>query len=313
MAHSLDRAMFASYHGNLFQLVASNGTTTLDVGQNSVTRAADMTTWSSICNVVSTTAAVITTDCKVKFEYDQSGNGNTYVPSIYASANCNVSALTCAAIFRIDVPTGLPIIYGGDTTNADWSAQYTMAAQATAVGVNGGTTPISVWLSGRVPPSDAVPCCGWYGVSHSTSQGNIAGTDFLIWTGYTNKYPPDTAPCASSHCVGADVEAFISPTDAYAATDGDNANWIVTWDGAVAGGGTNTFCNYYNGTQLGCHLATTANQNSGIYPREFGGGDLTQPAKGVFRSGFVSNNVITSSQAAALKANEAAFYGIAFN
>jgi hypothetical protein len=301
-----------NYHGPLEQLVASNGTTTLDIGQNPATRAADMTTWSSICNVVSTTAKIITTDCKIKKIYDQF-NGNDIVPSIYFSGGCNAGGLTCAAIFRIDVATGLPIIQGGDQTNPDWYAEYTLAGDTTATGVNGGTNPTSVWLSGQVPPSDAVPCCGSYGISHSVFQPDTNGTDFLIWTGYTNKYPPDTAPCGPSHCVGADVETFISPTDAYSAADGDNANWIVTWTGAVAGGGTNTFCNYYNGTQLGCHLATTPNQNTPTSIHVFGGGDLTQPAKAVFRGGFIANGVVSSADAAAIKANEAAFYGIVYN
>jgi hypothetical protein len=304
-AHSVTRAMKASYNGPLFQL--NNGTTTLDIGQDPVTRKTDMTTWSAFCSGVAS-------NCKISKIYGQI-NGNDLIPSVYFSGGCNAGGLTCAATFVVDGATGLPIIKAGYQTDAAWKAEYTLAGDNGpnfAVGINGGTNPTSVWVSGEVPPSDAVPCCGVYGISHGVLDPNTAGTDFLLFTGYTNNYPPDTASCTSGHCLGADVEAFISPTSSYTATNGDNANYLVTWSG-TAGAGTNTFCNYYNGSQLGCALATTAGQNTPTHIHFGGGGDLTQPAKVIFRSGFIANGVVSSTDAATIKSNEASFYGITFN
>jgi hypothetical protein len=304
--------MTVNYSGPLFQL--NNGTTTLDIGQTT-SHKADMTTWSAFCSGVAS-------NCKISKIYAQiQGSANDLTPSTYFNAGCSAGGLTCAAVFQIETATGLPVIEAGFST-ADFtkggccytrlpgSGSYLISGDVPATGINGGTTATSVWLSSTV--LDHATCCGVFGISHASTAPDTPGTDFLLFTDIANNYPPDTASCTAGHCVGVDVEAFISPTNSYTATVGDNANYLVTWDG-TSGAGTNTFCNYYNGTQLGCAPATTSGQNTPTSVHLGAGGDDSDPAPVMFRSGFIANSVVSSTVAAALKANEAAFYGIPYN
>ncbi|HSY39456.1 MAG TPA: arabinofuranosidase catalytic domain-containing protein [Polyangia bacterium] len=66
-AHSLTRALFAAYNGNLFQVRRASDSKTQDIGVASMGGQVDLTTLNSFCTG---------TTCSVSKLYDQAGNGN---------------------------------------------------------------------------------------------------------------------------------------------------------------------------------------------------------------------------------------------
>lgn len=290
-AYSVTRAMANSYHGPLLQL--SNGTSTLDIGQDA-NRAADMTTWSAFCGGVAS-------NCKISKIYAQiQGSANDLIPSSYLAqdgTNCTAGGLTCAAPFAIDSDTGLPIV---SITSAPYTYVLASETGTGATGITGGTNAASVWVSGKVR-KEAL-CCGVFGFSHSYNAGDTVGTDFILFPDYTNNYNPNTAQCVTDSCLGIDLEGANSPTVSYGAAVGDNANWLVAWTGS----GTNLFSGYYNGLQLYNATGDTG-VNVPTHVRLGGGGDLSH-ANIIFRSGLIANAAASQSDATAIQANESSFY-----
>jgi hypothetical protein len=75
-AHSMTRALFAAYNGNLFQARRASDGKTQDIGVTSMGGQADLTTLNTFCTG---------TTCSVSKLYDQAGNGNDLSQAAAAS------------------------------------------------------------------------------------------------------------------------------------------------------------------------------------------------------------------------------------
>jgi non-reducing end alpha-L-arabinofuranosidase len=75
-AHSMTRALFAAYDGNLFQVRRASDSKTQDIGVASTGGQVDLTTLNTFCNA---------TTCSVSKLYDQAGNGNDLSQTAAAS------------------------------------------------------------------------------------------------------------------------------------------------------------------------------------------------------------------------------------
>ena len=165
-AFSVTRAMTSSYTGPLFQLQRISSGAALDIDQNPSTQAADMTTWSAFCSGVAS-------NCAYKKIYAQIQIGaNDLVPSTFVTnwTDCSAGGITCAAPFAIEAATGLPI------TNLVAPYGYTIAADASAVGITAGTNPNSIMLNGKAGPAGTSTVGGTFGLSHQWDTGNVSNT-----------------------------------------------------------------------------------------------------------------------------------------
>ena len=298
-AYSVARSMRASYAGPLFQLGRISDNATLDVGQTSA-HAADMTTWSAFCGGAQSS-------CVVSKIYAQvhTGGVNDLVPSVFRAPgggpNCSAGGFTCAARFTIDASTSLPIL----TTVAP--EEYTLSNDDLAVGVNGGSGPISVVYNGK-PIATTTYCCGVFGLTHHYNAVDKFGTDFMVALGYGFDDPPNgsgvniNCGTASTYCAGAEEESENDLAD-YGSSPLENVILLTEFDPS-----TNAVSSYLNGKQLFSHSPPTADVNAGTAIHLGGGGDLSQPDPVLMREGLITNTAATSSDAAALKVNVAAFY-----
>jgi len=101
-AHSLTRALFAAYNGNLFQVRRASDSKTQDIGVASVGGQVDLTTLNTFCTG---------TTCSVSKLYDQAGNGN----DLSQAAAANQPAVQFWT--TLDGTTKLPMAV---STNRQW-------------------------------------------------------------------------------------------------------------------------------------------------------------------------------------------------
>jgi non-reducing end alpha-L-arabinofuranosidase len=100
-AHSMTRALYAAYDGNLFQVRRASDGKTQDIGVATAGGYVDMTTLTTFC---------ATTTCSVSMLYDQSGNANN-LPQATAANQPTV------AFWMTSTNTQVPMAV---TTNAQW-------------------------------------------------------------------------------------------------------------------------------------------------------------------------------------------------
>jgi hypothetical protein len=296
-AYGLARAMTSKYTGPLFQLgLAKDKTKTLDVGQTSDHKA-DMTTWSAFCGGTQS-------NCVVSKIYAQIHSGpNDLVPGVFKTPwnpDCSAGGFTCAAKFTIESATSLPIL------TTDSPAEYTLAGDAYATGVNGGSKAMGIMYNGK-PIANQVYCCGVIGLTHKYNASDITGTDFMLALAYGWK---DSGGCCiatncgknNTYCVGAEEEENNDLYD-YGTSPLDNAMVVTQFDP-----GPNAVITYLNGAKVLTHSPPKAKLNAGTAIHLGGGGDLSQPAPVRMREALFTNDVMSDSEVAAMKSNITAFF-----
>jgi hypothetical protein len=287
-AHSITRAMTASYHGPLFQLSKSGGST-LDIGQ--VNGKADMSTWSAFCGGVQS-------NCWYTKVYAQIHTTSNDLSNYFGVSNSGTK-------FQIEAATGLPIAISPPTTPFNISAGSTQT-DANATGINSGGAALSVYYVGRF---DALgnQCCGVYGMYHLSTAPLTPGTDFGIQPEYGLA---GFARCSTTtvYCLQIDEEnnddggdVGSSPIDLIG---------IVTLNPS----GSQTVAGYANNHAIFSHNPPSITLNPGLAIHLFVGGDLTQSGNSaIFREGAITNSTLTPTQVSTLTANAAAFYqGVSF-
>ena len=297
-AYGVARAMAASYSGPLFQLgLVKDKTKTLDIGQTSEHKA-DMTTWSAFCGGTQS-------NCVVSKIYAQIHKGsNDLLPAVWNAPwgpNCSAGGYTCAAKFTIESATGLPII----TTVAP--QEYALSGDNNSTGVNGGSKAMGIMYNGK--PVKSNYCCGVIGLTHKYNATDAAGTDFMLALAYGWK---DDGGCciavncgkSNSYCVGAEEEENNDLYD-YGTSPVENALVVTQFDPS-----SNTVITYLNGTKVLSHSPPKAKLNAGTAIHLGGGGDLSQPDPVLMREALFTNNVMSASEVAAMKANVVALYSM---
>jgi Alpha-L-arabinofuranosidase B, catalytic len=295
-AWSVTRAETISYSGPLFQLY--NGSTTLDIGQTSA-HVADMTTWSAFCGGVASNCVYS------KIYANIQGHSNDLVPATFNTffgPNCSTGGVyQCAAPFAIEGATGLPIL------NTVAPEEYTIAADASAVGLNSGAIGMTVVYNGK-PIATQEYCCGNFGRAHKYNAGDTNGTDFMISTAY-GQAGVDRAECdtSTSYCIAADEEYAGGPSGDYSPTLIANFLAIVAYDPNSQD--VTAWVNSHLVWTKAAGIAVTAGSSIHLG----GGGDLSQPSPVVMREGLITNATMTSGDQAATFANTTAFYnGLSF-
>ena len=171
-AFGLARAMTLKYTGPLFQLgLAKDKTKLLDIGQTSDHKA-DMTTWSAFCGGS-------TTNCVVSKIYAQIHKGpNDLVPGVFKTPwnpDCSAGGFTCAGKFTIEAATGLPMV------TTDSPQEYSLAGDAFATGINGGSKAMGIMYHGKPIPNQ-VYCCGVIGLTHKYNAEDVSvRTSWWLW------------------------------------------------------------------------------------------------------------------------------------
>jgi hypothetical protein len=214
--------------------------------------------------------------------------------------NCSAGGYTCAAKFTLETATNLPIL----TTVSP--QEYAISGDAFAMGVNGGKKAIGLMYNGK-PVEKTVYCCGVFGITHKYNAEDTFGTDFMIALAYGWK---DSGGCCiavncganNKYCVGAEEEENNDLFD-YGSNPIDNALIITQFDPAK-----NAVDTYLNGSHVLSHSPPKASINAGTAIHVGGGGDLSQPDPVLMREAFVTNTLMTSVEATALKTNAIAFY-----
>lgn len=285
-AHSLTRAMTASYHGPLFQISKSGGST-LDIGQTA-TGNADMATWSAFCSAV---------------------QSNCWITKVYAQIHTTTNDLASylgvtdsGAKFQIEAATGLPIAIVPPTVPFNIPGN---GSDVYATGINGFGTAVSVYYVGRFAATDN-QCCGVYGIYHRKNDATTPGTDFAVMPAYGIG---GFAHCPTStvYCLQIDEEqnsdagtVSSSPVDLIG---------IITFDPA----GSTTVKGYANNNMVFNNTPPVLTINPGTAIHLFVGGDNTQSGTAIFREGAITNTIVTSQQATTLANNARAFYpGVSF-
>jgi hypothetical protein len=283
-AHSITRAMTASYHGPLFQITKSGGAT-LDIGQ--VNGVADMSTWSAFCGGV---------------------QSNCWYFKVYAQIHTTSNDLTSSkglaqssAPFQIEAATGLPIAVAQATTPFNI---FVAGADTNATGINGGGAAVSVYVVGKFTVTTA-QCCGVYGIYHLGTAPDTPGTDFGIMPTYDNS---GFSHCtALTYCLQIDEEQNDDGGDV--GSSAINLIGVVTFDPT----GSTTAAGYTNNHASFSHSPPSIALNPGIAIHMFVGGDLTQNGNQTFREGMITNSTLTPTQVATLTTNAKLFYsGISF-
>ncbi len=299
-AYGMARAMTASYKGPLFQLgLAKDKNKTLDIGQTDA-RTADLSTWSSFCGGTQS-------NCVVSRIYAQIHSGsNDLQPAVWKAPwgpDCSAGGYTCAAKFTIESATGLPIL----TTDAPQEyAIRTGNTENFATGINGGSKAMGLMYNGKPVPNQ-VYCCGVFGLTHKYDAPDTHGTDFMVALAYGWR---DSGGCciavncgaSNKYCVGAEEEENNDLYD-YGTSPVENALVVTQFDPTK-----NAVISFLNGTQVLSHSPPKANLNAGTAIHVGGGGDLSQPDPVRMREALVTNNVMTTSEVAALKSNVTAFF-----
>jgi hypothetical protein len=294
-AFSVARAMTTTYSGPLFQLY--NGSSTLDVGQTG-SHAANMTTWSAFCSGVAS-------NCVYSKIYAQiHTTSNDLIPSVFSAPfgpNCSTGgAYLCAAPFAIEAATGLPII---STTAPE---EYTIAGDASATGITGGTGSTSVIYNGQAVTNEF--CCGMFGIAHKYNAGDVTGTDFLVVLAYGLTGNGNWANCttATTYCIGLDEEGAGEGRDY-------GTSQINTILSIVFNSGTNTVTGTLNGQLLINNSPPDTTINPGTSIHFGGGGDLGQPDPATMREGLITNSALSSAQQTSVLNNMTAFFsGVSF-
>ena len=296
-AYGLARAMTSKYTGPLFQLgLAKDKTKTLDVGQTSDHKA-DMTTWSDFCSGTQS-------NCVVSKVYAEIHSGpNDLVPGVFKTPwnpDCSAGGFTCAAKFTVESATGLPIL------TTDMPAEYTLAGDNLATGINGGTKALGIMYNGK-PVANQIYCCGVIGLTHKYNATDVAGTDFMLALAYGWK---DSGGCCiatncgknNMYCVGAEEEENNDLYD-YGTSPVDNAFVVTQFDPTP-----NAVITYLNGTKVLTHSPPKAKINAGTALHLGGGGDLSQPAPVRMREALFTNNAMSDGDVAAMKTNITTFF-----
>ena len=296
-AYGLARAMTSKYTGPLFQLgLAKDKTKTLDVGQTSDHKA-DMSTWSDFCGGTQS-------NCVVSKIYAEIHSGpNDLVPGVFKTPwnpDCSAGGFTCAAKFTIEAATGLPIL------TTDMPAEYTLAGDNLATGINGGTKALGIMYNGK-PVANQVYCCGVIGLTHKYNATDVAGTDFMLALAYGWK---DSGGCCiatncgknNMYCVGAEEEENNDLYD-YGTSPVDNAFVVTQFDPTP-----NAVITYLNGNKVLTHSPPKAKINAGTALHLGGGGDLSQPAPVRMRESLFTNNAMSDADVNAMKSNITAFF-----
>lgn len=294
-AYSVTRAMKLSYTGPLFQLY--NGSTTLDIGQ--VNHQVDLSTWSAFCSGVQS-------NCKFAKIYAQiHTTANDLIASTLHGGNspdCTGGGLyKCASPFQLASDNSLPII---QTTAAN-NAQYTIASDAPATGVTGGSNPIGVVAVGYPELSGArTYCCGFFGISHAYNAATTEGTDFLAMLAFGNG---TFTACGPNYCAGLDEEQ-VTQLGNYSTT-----LWANTALFTTQGPGGTTISVWLNSHQLfNAATPTAGTMNPGTSVHLGGGGDLSQ-MNAILREGIITNTTFSAQDQSALLSNITQFYsGLTF-
>ena len=306
--YSLNSAVTSSYSGPLFQVVVGDQNTNIatatthDAVQTSDHKL-DLTNLTAVCGSP-------LSNCIVSKIYAQlHGSANDLPTAGFRCSNSN-----CAAQLNLDgtgtvaqIAVGIPQsrLSGGGVS------QYTIASDALATGITGGAGPISVMINMHMD-STPDPCCGFFGISHLWSDADITGTDFILAIEYDSRYGP---PCglgnATDYCTTIDKEgAALSPTEfAVFTTVPKDLVYFATTDGTPVWNSAT----WINGTQYIPGTVPTG-LNVPAHVHLGGGGDLTWPAPATFREGIFWNTALSTSDEAAIFANEQARYpALSFN
>ena len=261
-AFGMARAMTLKYTGPLFQIgLAKDKTKLLDIGQTSDHKA-DMTTWSAFCGGS-------TTNCVVSKIYAQIHKGpNDLVPGVFKTPwnpDCSAGGFTCAGKFTIEAATGLPMV------TTDSPQEYSLAGDAFATGINGGSKAMGIMYHGKPIPNQ-VYCCGVIGLTHKYNAEDIFGTDFMVALAYGWK---DSGGCciavncgaSNKYCVGAEEEENNDLYD-YGTAPLENAVVVTQFDPMP-----NAVITYLNGKQVLMKSPPKAKINAGTAIHLGGGGD----------------------------------------
>lgn len=296
-AYGIARALTSKYTGPLFQLgLAKDKTKTLDIGQTADHKA-DMTTWSAFCGGSQS-------NCVVSKIYAEIHSGpNDLVPGVFKTPwnpDCSAGGFACAAKFTIEAATSLPIL------TTDSPAEYTLANDGLATGINGGMKAMGIMYNGK-PIANQQYCCGVIGLTHKYNAADVTGTDFMLALAYGWR---DSGGCciatncgkSNTYCVGAEEEENNDLYD-YGTAPLDNAFVVTEFDPTP-----NAVITYLNGAKVLTHSPPKAKLNAGTAIHLGGGGDLSQPAPVRMREAFFTNNVMTDAEVTAMKANITAFF-----
>jgi hypothetical protein len=296
-AFGLARAMTSKYTGPLFQIgLTKDKTKVLDIGQTSEHKA-DMTTWSAFCGGNASS-------CVVSKIYAQIHTGpNDLVPGVFKTPwnpDCSAGGFTCAGKFTIEQATGLPML------TTDMPQEYSLAGDAFATGINGGTKAVGIMYNGK-PVTNQVYCCGVIGITHKYNATDAAGTDFMLALAYGWKDPNGcciAVNCgkANSYCVGAEEEENNDLFD-YGTAPLDNAVVVTQFDP-----GPNAVITYLNGKKVMTKSPPKARLNVGTAIHLGGGGDLSQPAPVRMREALFTNNVMSDDDVSKMHANITSFF-----
>jgi hypothetical protein len=348
-AYDVAYAATSNYSGPLFQLtLLASPTSTYDVGQTS-SHTANVAGALAFCGGSGTMSPLtimqhtvsISSTCLITKIYGQiHGHANdlVYYPNRGAGVCDTAPSPTCAVYYAVESATGLPILW---TLTWVGGPQYTLAGDASAVGVNGGQNPTSIVYNGAPllnkttdPAYSALSCCGVFGIDHPCCT-DLLGTDFAIILGYgwmnaggvgvnTN------CTTTTSYCVAIDEEAPQQNADSadYAVSGGSeviipnitNALAAVVWTPLPS----RVVSGYINGVNLFNHSPPNGDQPSGLGCSPCllnpgtsvhfgGGGDLSQPDPFISREMLILNVALTTATYQTLFANiQARFPSLAF-
>lgn len=310
-AWSVTRAMRSNYTGPLFQLY--NGTNVLDIGQNTTTRAADMTTWSTFCSGVAS-------NCKFSRIYAQIQNTNNDMVAVNypVSSGCQgiFSFTPCMATFTIEGATGLPVVispgqaqglpeYSANSLAQSGITSGTYGDDAPLIGVATGTAPGTVVVNSVSLTSATTNCCGMIGPAHKFNVNPLQSGSDVQQGGAAFAAAPTNMGIAGEGLGGL--------------FDGNNiplvgqANAVQIYTHQFNPVPKNT--GWFNGVTSFEHSPAQepTNMYSGPYIHMGGGGDLSQPQTIDWRETLLTNDVMTLANKNLVFANETAFYsGLTF-
>lgn len=293
-AWGVSEAVVPGYNGPLFAI--SNGVTNLNINQvGGGNIKADMTTWSAFCGGTNTAmtsngvTVIVNSVCKFSgFYAEVHGSANNLIPSVFVGSgiDCSVGGPTyCACPFAYEQATGLPVLASTLAVCA-----YTLTGDASAVGVNVGTSAVSVLVNGVA--NIGMQCCGSIGMSHIYNSGDTEGSMFQIGTAF-GQNPPVGAQCSttSTYCLFVSTELSGVGADFPSFTIGAPLLMSAGYDPVA-----DKVTGWANSTQIFSQTPVALDVGGSVHVA--GGGDLSQPADTFAREWVVTNTAISSVDAA---------------
>jgi hypothetical protein len=313
VAYDVDRSPTSAYSGPLFQLW--NGSSTLNVGQTT-NHTVNLSTYAAFCGGSMTPAThsgiavLVSSTCSYAGLYDAiQGSANTLIPitiNTQYGPNCTGGGpYLCAAQFEIEVATGLPVFDTAVANNNGFFGDYYIAGDANAVGVNGGTSPVSLLDNREALPLQTC-CSGGLMLSHLNSLDDDPADlyDFGPGIWYGTLVSSNNCGTPTTYCLAMNGGVTPPPPQDDYSTTQENVVEAAAWDTAAGGKPIHAYISgsYFKDYDSDGHTTTDTAIHLG------GGGDLSQPSSVFFREGLITNTTMTATDMTNVQINTAAFF-----